>query len=44
MYDYFWDKWQKEKDKWMLQGIMSFSGFCTHWLERARDLIESSDA
>ena len=32
VYDYFWNLWQKNKEKYIRQGITSFSGFVTKLL------------
>ena len=28
-YNYFWERWQKEKEEWRKKGVNSFSGFVT---------------
>jgi len=37
VYNYFWRKWQENKEKYRKQGITSFSGFVTKLLY---DMIE----
>jgi len=40
VYDYFWQRWQQEKEKYRKQGITSFSGFVTKLLY---EMIERED-
>ena len=46
VYNYFWNIWQKNKEKYIRQGITSFSGFVTKLLyemiEKEKERLERS--
>ena len=43
VYNYFWEKWQKNKEKYRKQGITSFSGFVTKLLYEMIERFEQEE-